>query len=1000
MAENASKNNNSLVDLTIRQKLMGSSLLILLVIAALGLNSVNSLSTVKEKVDVVVAEYQPAVSQAMALSELLRTTSNALGFYLLTKEEVHKQAYIDGQQSLLAGLSRLQKQAAINDRPEMQKLVAETTQNITRFRDYQKRMLELASDNSLNTPAITFAGENINPKFRTMVQLLSLAALSEQDEPLARERKLMLQKINELRLTWTSMNNELRLFLAFRAEVARENIKIYRISVQSQTSHLLKEYGDSFNIEQADALEQFSGMLDAYFADIEKVLDIHSSDRWRTDAFLIRSEINPLLTKIQGQLSKVVTAQQINITQANQHVTTLYETQRNRLFWIIAMIMAAVAVGALMLTRSILNPLNKAVAVSDSIADGNLDNQINPSTRDETGLLLGSLKQMQQQLKDRIEADAKIASENLRIRVALDNVSSSVMMASDEGKILYLNNAAQQLFLEADKDICSELPEFDAEQLLGSSIDVFYNQPELQANRLETLQEQLTKEFTIGGRTLQVIANPVINTNGERFGTAVEWKERTAEVAVEAEVEEIVIAAHHGDLSQRIALDNKKGFFRNLAVGINTLIEQVDKMFGDLDRVMEAMSQGDLSQPLQHTYTGSFGKLKSNVNGTLDDLRRTIRQLQDAMVSLHIFSEEIAAGNNDLSNRTEMQATNLEETACTMEELTSTVHHNANNSQRAQQLASEAKFSAEQGGDVVGRTIDAMEDINDSSSKIAEIIGTVDEIAFQTNLLALNASVEAARAGEHGRGFAVVATEVRNLAGRSATAAKEIKKLIQDSMENILTGTNLVVECGQTLQQIVSDVTNVDSIIAEIACAGNEQAAGIDQVNQSITHLDEMTQQNAALAEQTSSASLTMSNRTRKLNELIARFNLKEPDQVAPEDGGKLDFNSARTAHLSWKMRLRDFLDGKESLRSKEVTSHHDCELGKWIYSQGMKLYGDMQEMQKLEKEHARMHEHIKKVVEAGNADNHQVAEALMSDIEPLSREIVTLLNKIESMAD
>jgi len=997
MADNASVTGN-LVGLSIRQKLMGSSLLILLVIAALGLNSVNSLSIVKEKVDVVVEQYQPAVSQAMLLSELLRKTSNALGFYLLTKEEIHKQAYIDGQQSLLSGLSRLQEQAAISDHVEMHKLVADTTQNINRFRDYQARMFELASNNSINTPAITFASKNINPKFKVMTQLLSLMAFSEQDEPLSMERKQMLQQINELRLTWSSMNNELRLFLAFRSQVTRKNLKLYRVSVQSQTSHLQTAYGDAYNIEQVDSLEQFSGMLESYYANIEKVLDIHSSDRWRTDAFLIRSEISPLLTDIQGQLSQAVNTQQTNITQANRHVTALYETQRNRLFWILAMIMAAVTAGAWMLTRSIINPLNKAVSISDSIADGNLDNQIDTSIQDETGLLLGSLKQMQQQLKDRIEADAKIASENLRIRIALDNVSSSVMMADNERNILYLNDAAQRLFIEAEDDIRNELPEFDANKLLGASIDTFHVRPGHQAEILKTLREPHKAEMTIGGRTMQIIANPVIGTTGERMGTAVEWKERTAEVAVEKEVENIVIAAHHGDLSQRINIKNKEGFFRNLAVGTNALIDQVDKMFTDLDLVMKAMTQGDLSQLIQNTYTGSFGKLKSNVNGTMDDLRHTIHQLQDAMVSLHIFSEEIAAGNNDLSNRTEQQATNLEETACTMEQLTSTVHHNAENSHRAQQLASEARFSAEQGGDVVGRTMDAMDNINSSSGKIAEIIGTVDEIAFQTNLLALNASVEAARAGEHGRGFAVVATEVRNLAGRSATAAKEIKKLIKDSMEKIHTGTDLVVESGQTLEQIVSDVKNVDAIIAEIACASKEQATGIDQVNLAITNLDGMTQQNAALAEQTSSASLTMSTKTRKLNELIARFNLNEPDQATPQVGGELDFNSVRTAHLSWKMRLRDFLDGKKSLRNREVVSHHDCELGQWIHSHGMVLYGNLQEMQKLEKEHARMHDHIKNVVAAGKANNRQVAEALMADVEPLSKQVVALLNQIESM--
>lgn len=877
MADKASVTRN-LMGLTIRKKLMGSSMLILFIIAALGLNSVNSLSTVKEKVDVVVDRYQPAVSQAMSLSELLRKTSNALGFYLLTKEEVHKLAYIDGQQSLLSGLSRLQQQAAASGQAETRKLVADTTHNITRFQEHQKHMLELAADVRKNTPAITFAAKNIYPRFREMTQLLGLIATSEKEEPLAQDRKQMLQHVNELRLTWSLLNNELRVFLAFRSDAAKDNMKLYQQTIQTQTSRLQSRYSDILNLEQADALEQFSGVLNAYFADMKIVVDIHSGERWRTDAFLIRSEINPLLTIIQEQLNRIVHAQQSNISQANQHVTTLYETQRNRLFWIIALIIVAIAAMAWLLTRSIVTPLNRAVAVSDSIADGNLENQIDSSTRNETGQLLSSLKQMQQHLKDRIEADAKIASENLRIRVALDNVSSSVMMADNERNILYLNHAAQQLFLEAEDDIRKQLPEFNANHLLGANIDIFHRNPNHQARILKNLEGSLKAEMILGGRTMQITANPVISAAGERMGTAVEWNERTAEVAVETEVEQIVVAAHHGDLSQRIDSNNKEGFFKNLAVGINTLIDQVGRMFNDLDQVMESMAQGDLSQPIQSSYSGSFGKLKSNVNGTQDGLRSIIRQLQDAMASLHLFSDEITIGNNDLSSRNQQQATNLEETACTVEELTSTVRYNADNSKHAQHLASEARVSAEHGGDVVGRAVTAMEAINDSSGKISVIIGTIDEIAFQTNLLALNASVEAARAGEHGRGFSVVATEVRNLAGRSAIAAKEIKKLIQDSMTKIHAGTDLVIESGQTLEQIVSDVTKVDTIIAEIAHASNEQATGIDQISQAINHLDAMTQQNAELAEQTSSASMTMLAKTRKLNELITNFNLTEPD--------------------------------------------------------------------------------------------------------------------------
>ena len=480
--------------------------------------------------------------------------------------------------------------------------------------------------------------------------------------------------------------------------------------------------------------------------------------------------------------------------------------------------------------------------------------------------------QAQEEERQRLEAERRQAAENLRVRTALDNVSSGVMMADADHRIIYMNKTVQTLFRNAEADIRRDLPDFAADALLGSDIGRFHRRPEHQERLLDQLTQTHTLETGLGGRTLKIVANPVIDTDGNRLGTAVEWTDRTAEVAVEREIDALVEAARAGDLDRRIALDGKHGFFRQLGAGFNALLDELSGVFGQIAEVMSHLAEGDLERDIRRAYTGTFGQVRDDINRTLARLRQIVGELRGAADQVETGAVEISAGNTNLSARTEQQASSLQETASSMEELTATVRNNADNAQQANQVAASARQAAERGGAVVANAIQAMDQINTASGKIAEIIGVIDEIAFQTNLLALNASVEAARAGEQGRGFAVVATEVRNLAGRSATAAKEIKELIQDSVTKVRAGAELVNESGDTLHEIVGGVKKVGDIIAEIAAASAEQAAGIDQVNQAITAMDEVTQQNAALAEQTSAASGAMSESARQMRELMGFF--------------------------------------------------------------------------------------------------------------------------------
>ncbi|HXR19963.1 MAG TPA: methyl-accepting chemotaxis protein [Steroidobacteraceae bacterium] len=338
-----------------------------------------------------------------------------------------------------------------------------------------------------------------------------------------------------------------------------------------------------------------------------------------------------------------------------------------------------------------------------------------------------------------------------------------------------------------------------------------------------------------------------------------------------------VKAALNGDLSQRISLEGKTGQIEALSRGVNELFDTIGAVVDDVNVVVECAKQRDLSARVDSIgKSGAFGKLASGVNALIGNMMTLVRQIKASAAEVKIGAEEISKGNLNLSQRTEEQASSLEETASSMEQMTSTVRQTADNAGQANQLALAARRQAEKGGTVVGSAVASMAGINAASKKIADIIGVIDEIAFQTNLLALNAAVEAARAGEQGRGFAVVATEVRNLAGRSATAAKEIKALIQDSVTRVGEGSKLVDESGKTLEEIQAAVKKVTEIVAEIAAASREQSTGIEQVNKAVMQMDQSTQQNASLVEQAAAASQAIVEQAHALNQMICGYRVGE----------------------------------------------------------------------------------------------------------------------------
>ena len=461
-----------------------------------------------------------------------------------------------------------------------------------------------------------------------------------------------------------------------------------------------------------------------------------------------------------------------------------------------------------------------------------------------------------------------------RRRAALDSVATNIMVADENNIIVSTNPAMISTLRAAEASIRQTLPSFSVSNVVGSNIDVFHKNPGHQKNVTAMLKSAHKAEINLGNKIFSLNLNPIIYDTGERKGTVVEWVDVTEERLFSKTVDDVIATAINGDLKVRIETGSHGGRNEQVFSRINGLLEMFDNLMGSVTESISAISEGDLTKKMAGNYDGSFAILQEDVNSTIERLVNVVSEIRESAVSVKGGAVEISSGNNNLSQRTEQQAASLEETSAAMEEITTTVQQNASNAVQANTLALGAREAAENGGSVVGDAVSAMQAISESSNKINDIIGVIDEIAFQTNLLALNAAVEAARAGDQGRGFAVVADEVRNLAGRSATAAKEIKELIKDSGDKVQEGSNLVNKSGETLDEIVIAVKKVNDIVAEISTASDEQARGLDEVNKAILDMDEMTQQNAALVEEAAAASESLGTEAEALDEMISFFNI------------------------------------------------------------------------------------------------------------------------------
>jgi len=583
-------------------------------------------------------------------------------------------------------------------------------------------------------------------------------------------------------------------------------------------------------------------------------------------------------------------------------------------WWLQLGVLAVFLSYSLFITTMVNKRVDEFTNMLEAMAESDFDRHVNTIGSTWLAKLASDIKKMQVQMGASFEQNRAQLNYNLRLTTALDNASTSIMVVNRNNSIIFLNQALCSLFANKREAFVNEFSTFDDDGLLDNSIEVFNQSTELGNLFSSNLMESLDKEVCIDDLTIRVVKSPVLNDQGECIGSVIEWTDLTQQRKVEKTLDNALKIAAKGHTDVTIDTEGLDGFYLYSANNINSLLHSLNSAIEDMVLIMVDLANGDMKNRMDKPMSGALDAMKGATNVSLDNLSSIVLQIKGVSKATFNSAEESASSAQDLSDRTQVAAATLQEVNASMLDINGMQTENSEALSTVANLAKNAMTLNQDARVAMDESIFAMESISDTSEKIEAIIGLIDGIAFQTNLLALNAAVEAARAGEHGRGFAVVAGEVRNLAGKSAEAAKDIKVLIQESGEKVKEGSEKVQATHSVFTEVDAGVSKISSTLTEVVSSISEQQRCVSHISEAISQLDDNLQSNAALVEETSATAKNLTDQAEELNHEVQKFILDSKTSASNLSHAHnvygVNLSDIRQKMRMWRINAQSYLNG------------------------------------------------------------------------------------------